>query len=242
MDVVWKLTTKFYHIYFINKIKDKLLFIRPKKKGCVVCVCVCETVPISIISRLDLSFLFGCEQKDTQHTHTNGGVAVLIDDCVVVRLMSLPTKRSGSAGAPSTPMKKAKPSVACSFDPSDDVVLDTSSIPMPLDDDLKPDLPNARGVMAANLSRKKATPPQPAKKLLIKLHKGTKVKNLTILFEGFSNCCSILPTSRSFPLSLSSYPIRRRSNCVFLSPICSPNCFFTHSTLKTTISFTELTG
>ncbi|KAF7840480.1 cullin-4 [Senna tora] len=61
---------------------------------------------------------------------------------------------------------------------SDDVVFDPTS--MPLDDDLKSDepsaLPNARGVMAANLSRKKATPPQPpnksSKKFSIKLHKG----------------------------------------------------------------------
>ncbi|RYQ79063.1 hypothetical protein Ahy_Scaffold8g108552 [Arachis hypogaea] len=40
---------------------------------------------------------------------------------------------------------------------------------MALDDDLKSDDQNARGDVAANLSRKKATPPQPAKKLLIKL-------------------------------------------------------------------------
>ncbi|XLR13403.1 hypothetical protein S83_041341 [Arachis hypogaea] len=40
---------------------------------------------------------------------------------------------------------------------------------MALDDDLKSDNQNARGAVAANLSRKKATPPQPAKKLLIKL-------------------------------------------------------------------------
>ncbi|KOM53577.1 hypothetical protein LR48_Vigan09g223600 [Vigna angularis] len=77
--------------------------------------------------------------------------------------MSLPTKRSGTAGSspsPPPPMKKAKSLLLRA--PSDDAVLDSSS--MPLDDDL----PNAR---AANLSRKKATPPQPAKKLLIKLHK-----------------------------------------------------------------------
>nr|KYP46841.1 Cullin-4B [Cajanus cajan] len=76
--------------------------------------------------------------------------------------MSLPTKRSGTAGSspsPPPPMKKAKSLLR---PPSDDAVLDPSS--MPLDEDL----PNAR---AANLSRKKATPPQPAKKLLIKLHK-----------------------------------------------------------------------
>ncbi|KAL5157494.1 Cullin-4 [Glycine soja] len=79
-------------------------------------------------------------------------------------LMSLPTKRSGTAGSspsPPPPMKKAKSLLLLSSS-SSDAVLDPSS--MPLDDDL----PNAR---AANLARKKATPPQPAKKLLIKLHK-----------------------------------------------------------------------
>ncbi|KAG4945777.1 hypothetical protein JHK87_041784 [Glycine soja] len=78
--------------------------------------------------------------------------------------MSLPTKRSGTAGSspsPPPPMKKAK-SLLLHSSSSSDAVLDPSS--MPLDDDL----PNAR---AANLARKKATPPQPAKKLLIKLHK-----------------------------------------------------------------------
>jgi len=97
--------------------------------------------------------------------------------------MSLPTKRSGTAGSspsPPPPMKKAKSLLLRA--PSDDAVLDSS--PMPLDDDL----PNAR---AANLSRKKATPPQPAKKLLIKLHKGPihSTSFLTLppsYLEGFS--------------------------------------------------------
>ncbi|KAJ1430596.1 Winged helix-like DNA-binding domain superfamily [Sesbania bispinosa] len=84
--------------------------------------------------------------------------------------MSLPTnpKRSATATFRSPPMKKAKSqAVACSLDPknglhhhaADDAVFDS-------------DDPNARGFIAANLSRKKATPPQPPKKLLIKLHKG----------------------------------------------------------------------
>ncbi|KAG4960259.1 hypothetical protein JHK87_036892 [Glycine soja] len=79
--------------------------------------------------------------------------------------MSLPTKRSSTAGSslsPPPPMKKAKSLLLRSSSDDHDAVLDPSS--MPLDDDL----PNAR---AANLARKKATPPQPAKKLLIKLHK-----------------------------------------------------------------------
>ena len=99
------------------------------------------------------------------------------------------TSVAANAGVRSPPMKKAKSqAVACSidgnknglhshhqdFNPTDDVVFDPSS--MALDEDLKTDdpssLPNARGGMAANLSRKKATPPQPAKKLLIKFHKG----------------------------------------------------------------------
>ncbi|CAN6683666.1 unnamed protein product [Malus baccata var. baccata] len=88
------------------------------------------------------------------------------------------------------PMKKAKSqAVACSLDPSknglhhhhhhphthptqdpdNDAVFDPSS--MSLDDDLRPDDPSPRGV-AANLSRKKAQPPQPStKKLVIKLVK-----------------------------------------------------------------------
>ncbi|WRX26491.1 Cullin [Theobroma cacao] len=109
--------------------------------------------------------------------------------------MSLPpTKRSlsnansnatASSSSSSSPhfhpsMKKAKSqAVACSLDPNknglhhhhnqddNDVVFDPSS--MALDDDSKPD--DARAPAAANLSRKKATPPQPAKKLVIKLVK-----------------------------------------------------------------------
>ncbi|XP_012455400.1 cullin-4 [Gossypium raimondii] len=79
-------------------------------------------------------------------------------------------------------MKKAKSqAVACSLDPNknglhnhhnnqgdNDVVFDPSS-PMSLDDDSKSD--DARAPAAANLSRKKATPPQPAKKLVIKFVK-----------------------------------------------------------------------
>lgn len=89
-------------------------------------------------------------------------------------------------------MKKAKSqAVACSLDPSknglhhhhhhhphthpsqdpdNDVVFDPST--MTLDEDLKSDDPSSRAV-AANLSRKKAQPPQPTKKLVIKLLKGT---------------------------------------------------------------------
>ncbi|KAL6282644.1 hypothetical protein ACE6H2_013573 [Prunus campanulata] len=88
------------------------------------------------------------------------------------------------------PMKKAKSqAVACSLDPSknglhhhhhhhshthpsqdpdNDVVFDPST--MALDEDLKSDDPSSRAV-AANLSRKKAQPPQPTKKLVIKLLK-----------------------------------------------------------------------
>ncbi|PNY04718.1 cullin-4-like protein [Trifolium pratense] len=81
--------------------------------------------------------------------------------------MSLPTKRS--VGATSIPMKKAK-----SHDDDDDAVLDHSS----LDHDLKPNPLSSSNSMAANLSRKKATPPQPsqpAKKLLIKLTKDSEL-------------------------------------------------------------------
>lgn len=91
-------------------------------------------------------------------------------------------------------MKKTKSqAVACSLDPANknglhhhrndfadanDVVFEPSS--MVLDEDLKhqpppghadDDAATGRGV-AANLSRKKATPPQPPKKLVIKLNKG----------------------------------------------------------------------
>ncbi|XP_038705858.1 cullin-4-like [Tripterygium wilfordii] len=104
--------------------------------------------------------------------------------------MSLPTKlsdpntTSSSSTSHFPPMKKAKSqAVACSLDSSnrnglhhhrhhhasadDEVFFDSSS--KSIDDDLKPEdrvLPPA-----ANLSRKKATPPQPAKKLVIKLLK-----------------------------------------------------------------------
>ncbi|XP_057996406.1 cullin-4 isoform X2 [Hevea brasiliensis] len=111
--------------------------------------------------------------------------------------MSLPTKRSAtttattsssstSATANFPPMKKAKSqavSACSSLDPScnknglhhfipstaadNDVVFDSSS--MTLDDD--PKLDDRSPPPAANLSRKKATPPQPAKKLVIKLVK-----------------------------------------------------------------------
>ena len=119
--------------------------------------------------------------------------------------MSQPTKRlatttnpsssSSSSGPP--PMKKTKSqAVACSLDPNknglhhhnhhhdftspdninNDVVFDPSS--MALDEDLKPD----DRAVAANLSRKKATPPQPAKKLVIKLNKGLGFFFLLLLF------------------------------------------------------------
>ncbi|MBA0778277.1 hypothetical protein Gotri_006156 [Gossypium trilobum] len=106
--------------------------------------------------------------------------------------MSLPpTKRSitnvtassSSSSSPhfQPPMKKAKSqAVACSLDPNrnglhhhhnnqddNNVLFDPSS--MPLHDDSKS--ADARTPAAANLSRKKATPPQPAKKLVIKLVK-----------------------------------------------------------------------
>ncbi|XP_039061659.1 cullin-4-like [Hibiscus syriacus] len=108
--------------------------------------------------------------------------------------MSLPpTKRSlssNAAASPSSsssssrfqpPMKKARSqAVACSLDPNknclhnhhnnqgdNDVVLDHSS--MALDYDSKSD--DARAPAAAILSRKKAIPLQPAKKLVIKLVK-----------------------------------------------------------------------
>lgn len=115
--------------------------------------------------------------------------------------MSLPNKRTASnatATAASnsnySPMKKAKSqAVACSIDPSknglhhhppqpdftnpeNDVVFDPSS--MALDEDLKPD--ETRAPAAANLARKKAQPPQPAKKLVIKLVKGMAVGNCCV--------------------------------------------------------------
>ncbi|KAK4271848.1 hypothetical protein QN277_020479 [Acacia crassicarpa] len=103
---------------------------------------------------------------------------------------SIVSSSSVAASAVTLPplMKKAKSqAAACSLDSknglhnhhqglaaSDDTVFDPSSLGLD-DEDLKTDdptaLPNARGIMAANLSRKKATPPQPPKKLLIKLHK-----------------------------------------------------------------------
>lgn len=115
--------------------------------------------------------------------------------------MSLPTKRSASATTSNSsssasasasanfhPMKKAKSQVvsACSpldppsnknglhhFNPTtaseSDVVFDPSALT--LDDDPKLDDPT-KPPAAANLSRKKAIPPQPAKKLVIKLVKG----------------------------------------------------------------------
>lgn len=124
--------------------------------------------------------------------------------------MSPPTKRSATSTATTSststsatanfpPMKKAKSQAvsACSpIDPSsnknglhhvlsgttadNDVVFDPSS--MTLDDD--PKLDDRSPPPAANLSRKKATPPQPAKKLVIKLLKGT-------VFYLF-NCFSVL--------------------------------------------------
>ncbi|KAJ6894996.1 cullin-4-like isoform X1 [Populus alba x Populus x berolinensis] len=101
--------------------------------------------------------------------------------------MSLPTKRSATATTSTAgtstsntypPMKKAKCQAASACSPldynknglhhSDDVVFDPSS--MSLDDD--PKLVDYRPPpAAANLSRKKATLPQPAKKLVIKLVK-----------------------------------------------------------------------
>ena len=120
--------------------------------------------------------------------------------------MSLPpTKRSlsnansnatASSSSPphfQPPMKKAKSqAVACSLDPNknglhhhhnqddNDVVFDPSS--MALDDDSKSE--DARAPSAANLSRKKATPPQPAKKFVIKLVKGW-VSFFLISFDFF---------------------------------------------------------
>ncbi|KAJ9691028.1 hypothetical protein PVL29_013275 [Vitis rotundifolia] len=109
-------------------------------------------------------------------------------------LSNTTTSSSGGASPHFPPMKKAKSqAVACSLDPKNglqppphpppsshhfpDEDFDPSA--MALDDDLKPDdadaaacsRPSAGGV-TANLSRKKATPPQPAKKqLVIKLLK-----------------------------------------------------------------------
>lgn len=97
-------------------------------------------------------------------------------------------------------MKKAKSqAVACSLDPNknglhtqdfnspdNDVVFDPSS--MAIDEDLKPDDPSSAlhsgRAVAANLSRKKATPPQPAKKLVIKLVKGL-IPDHTLSCLGF---------------------------------------------------------
>ncbi|TKY59937.1 Cullin-4 protein [Spatholobus suberectus] len=84
--------------------------------------------------------------------------------------MSLPTKRSTTAVA-----SCSSPFTPSSFAPSDDAVLDPSS--MPLDDNL----PNAR---AANLFRKRATFPLPAKKLLVKLHKDPIQLNPSLLLKG----------------------------------------------------------
>lgn len=101
---------------------------------------------------------------------------------------------TSTASISSPPMKKTKSQpVTTSLDPNknglhhherpssninpslaaDDSDFDPSS--MALDEDLKPDdspLIGASRAVATNLSRKKATPPQPAKKLVIKLVKG----------------------------------------------------------------------
>ncbi|KAH7568571.1 hypothetical protein JRO89_XS06G0016500 [Xanthoceras sorbifolium] len=97
--------------------------------------------------------------------------------------MSLPNKRTATTTTNNNcpPMKKAKSQAVAdaasknglhhhdyASSPDSDVVFDPSS--MSLDDDLKPDEPRAPA--AANLARKKAQPPQPAKKLVIKLLKG----------------------------------------------------------------------
>lgn len=136
----------------------------------------------TIIWILDLSFCLAAnnntntEKKERERERKPKHNGVLRDSWVIsLHFMSLPTKRSG--GASTTPMKKAK----SIFDPSsNDAVLDPS---LSLSD-LKPDLPNPRGApMAANLARKKATPPQP-KKLLIKFTKG--FRSLFFDFQGFS--------------------------------------------------------
>lgn len=114
------------------------------------------------------------------------------------------TSSSSSAAASASSftgplVKKAKSqAMACSLDPNKnglhnqdfnspdtDVVFDPSS--MAMDEDLKPDDPSALHTgrsIAANLSRKKATLPQPAKKLVIKLVKGL-ILDHTLLFLGF---------------------------------------------------------
>ena len=115
--------------------------------------------------------------------------------------MSLPPSKRFLSNANSSssslhfqpPMKKAtSQAVACSLDPNknglqhhhnqddNDVVFDPSSIS--LDDDSKSD--DAPAPATANLSRKKATPPQPAKKLVIKLVKGW-VSFFLISFDYF---------------------------------------------------------
>lgn len=119
--------------------------------------------------------------------------------------MSLPNKRAATSSTSNNnsnncpPMKKAKSqAVACSMDTAGkngvhhhpdfnnreaDVVFDPNS--MTLDEDLKSD--EQRTPAAANLARKKAQPPQPAKKLVIKLVKGT-VYDLNCRFP---RCCLV---------------------------------------------------
>lgn len=83
----------------------------------------------------------------------------------------------------SPPMKKAK-----SIDSkNDDAVLKS---PAAASDD-----PNAPALVAANLSRKKATPPHPPKKLLIKFHKGTSLLINRLLFCFFNSCSLQMPDS-----------------------------------------------
>nr|GLL30187.1 cullin-4-like [Ipomoea trifida] len=81
-------------------------------------------------------------------------------------------------------MKKAKTqAVACSIDTNNNAVHFSSdpSLAANIEDpSLAADVPTSAatsGGVTANLSRKKATPPQPAKKLVIKLLKVTFVSN-----------------------------------------------------------------
>lgn len=70
------------------------------------------------------------------------------------------------------------------FDPESDVVFDPTT--MSLEDGMKSDDVAAGHSVAANLSRKKATPPQPAKKLVIKLVKGIFIpRSLVDLIRAF---------------------------------------------------------
>lgn len=137
---------------------------------------------------LSLSLSLQCSVDHTFMSHPTKRLPSSRPNSSSAAASSSSSSSSLSAAAIGPPMKKSKSqAVACSLDPNknglhhhhhhhnhsqdgNDVVFDPSA--MSLDEDLKPsDGPS----FAANLSRKKATPPQPSgKKFVIKLNKGDR--------------------------------------------------------------------